>query len=700
MLYVYGLFSQPVTKGPALISGLSHQLYVPVTNPYTQEFAQRTGWANNPLYPLTQGFTANTWRAFAHGGLDLFAHGDNNSTPRRIDNRYLHASTGLEGEFANEIFYDFGLTYNQTHARNTNPDILLYRVQEALNGFGGPNCNARDLNPNRLGTQNPALAGVGDCMWFNPFATNFAGQPVLGLNNPNYDPSAQNPDELIRWFFNDRYQESVSWNVTADMVFSGMTGLELGGGNVAWAVGSQWRQTKLRQTVPDPFYNGSVPCQWPAEFGQVPLPPEDPNYRGCTPDEPGPFQFFDTNEPSQTSQDQVSVFGELNIPILDNLYTTAAVRYERFTGGLDSTVYKLSGKWDATDSLAFRTSYGTNYQAPGAGITPGNISSGTVSFNRAGGAWRGSQTFTRSDIEPEEATVWSAGAIWQSEGFTPGSDLQVIVDYFSIETENELGLLASTNQIANAVFSIPPSGSGPVPNNGSALADCSHPLVNRVTFNGDCIQGVTTANDFAIIRSDYGNGPGQSTAGYDLQLRYNMPAFAGDLRLSATATYISKFEYTETVLDGYILDPGADRRGFLNFATIANAVSKVRGNFSTNYSQGDHNFRLVFNYISGVDDDRFFNDDGSVVGAAALTPAGLQPGTSDPFGPSMFGVRGKDWVTADFHYVVDLPWATLNASIVNLADKLPPASRQELGYDPRIGNPMGRTFQVGLRKTF
>ena len=106
-------------------------------------------------------------------------------------------------------------------------------------------------------------------------------------------------------------------------------------------------------------------------------------------------------------------------------------------------------------------------------------------------------------------------------------------------------------------------------------------------------------------------------------------------------------------------------------------------------------------YVSGVKDERFYNADGSRVGDAALTPAGFQPGTRTPFGPSTYGVDGKDWVVADFHYTVDLPAeTTLTASIVNVFDEMPPESRQELGYDPRIGNPLGRTFEIGLRKQF
>jgi iron complex outermembrane recepter protein len=701
--HAYGSPSQPVIRGPAIATGATYQLYVPTTNPHVAEFMERSGWSSNPLSAFTQGFTPITYRAFAHGGLDVFAYGNNQSTPRKIENKYWHATAELVGEFDNGIAWDLGVTYNQSLLSNDNPDIALYRVQQALNGFGGPNCNVPDLDPNRFGTQNPALAGTGSCLWFNPFASNFAGQPVLGLANPSHVPGSENSEDLVRWIFNDRYQETNAWSITTDLVFSGLAPMvELPGGPIAWGTGVQWRQTKLRQSVPDPLYNGGQLCPWPNDQGQVPLPTDDPNFNGCTPDNPGPFQFFGINTPSATDQRQYSIFGELNFPILDSVYMTAAVRHERFEpADLDATVYKVSGKWEITGNLAVRGSYGTNYQAPGADIIPGDLTNAVNSYTIAGGNWRGAQTFTRSDIEPEEATVWGVGAIWQSQGFTPDSTFRLIVDYFDIETENELGFLATANDIASSVFSISPGGPGaPVPTNGTALADCSHPLVGRVTFNGDCVQGETTAADFSSIRRDFGNGPGQLTAGFDVQTSYSFPLYAGYLGLGLTATRVTKFEFTETTLDGFVLDPGADRLGNLNFATIGLASSKWRANFNANYSQDIHNIRLVLNYISGVKDERFFDDDGNLAGAAALTPAGRQPGTTDPFGPSLFGVRGKDWISADLHYVVDLPWVTVGASIVNIADRDPPDSRQELGYDPRIGNALGRTFELSLRRQF
>jgi iron complex outermembrane receptor protein len=235
---------------------------------------------------------------------------------------------------------------------------------------------------------------------------------------------------------------------------------------------------------------------------------------------------------------------------------------------------------------------------------------------------------------------------------------------------------------------------------GARLANCSHPLIGRVTFNdGPCVQDVTTAQNFASIRTDYANGPGQHTAGFDLQVNYGIGVGPGRLRLGLNVTKVTMNETTATILDGFEVKGPDDRLGYLNFATVGVAQPEWRGNVNANYSWDDHNLRLVLNYVSGVDDERYINDDGSL-NTDSLTPAGRQPGTNLLFDASTFGVFGEDWKTADLHYLWRASWATLGVSVLNITDEDPPASRQEFGYDPRLGNPLGRQFEVTLRKDF
>ncbi len=694
---VYGSPAQPVIRGPAMATGATNQFYIPITNPHAAAFAARTGAPG-----AAQGFTPTTYRAFAHGGNPLWKarFGDGYGTPSKIDNQVWRISSGINGTLGDwagafsDVGYDFALTYNQAITYADAADVIGFRLQEAMSGFGGVGCNAPDLDPNRFGTQNPGLAGKGACQWWNPFATNFPNQPDRGLTNPQYVAGTENPLDLIDWIFDSRAAENTSSSITADLVFNGMSGINLPGGEIGWAIGGQVRQLENREQSFGDLFNGNTPCDWPdgttsqngvgsPALESNPVSTADPAFRGCTPDRPGPFVFFGIDPPDYTDQQQYSYFGELQIPVLDTLNFQAAVRREEFSGGLGATVYKVSGKWDVFGPLSLRGSYGTNYVAPPVGIVPGEVTNAVRSYGIAGGNWIGAQFITDSSIVPETATAWNVGAIWQSQGFAPDHDFRVIVDYFNIETEDEIGQLADPNQIANLVFNDidgvdPASGDTIVGSStNGAITTCDpavQPLLNRVTFNSPCFVGMRAVGNFASISTVFGNGPGQTTNGFDYQISYDMPVGPGDLGLSLTATQVTELLTGPTSLDGVVISTGDDRLGTLNFQTVASAAPEWRANFSANYNMDQHNFRFGANFVSAVQDER----------------AGVQ-----------FGENGEEWLTYDFTYLFDLTdTLRLTASVQNITDEDPPPAQEELGYDPRLGNPLGRTFELGVKKTF
>lgn len=751
---VFGSPAQPVIRGPAVSTGATYQFYVPSTNPYASAFLDQqvaNGGMSQGIRNATGGLAALTYRAFAHGGNPFLGEGNGYGVPSKIDNQIWRVSGGINGNLGewagplSEVGYDLALTYNQSISYADSPDVIGYRLQDALAGFGGPSCSLPDQNPNQFGIQNTSVAATAaaraafNCYYWNPFASAFANQPELGLDNPRYVAGAENRADVAKWLFDARATETVNSNLTADLVFNGDSPITLPGGTIGWALGGQVRQIEFREVVNSDLYNGNTPCDTPpgqtigvvtpdgpdagtdpdvSPTPNIPRAITDPLFTGCTLDAGGPFVFFGTNPPDYADQQQYSLFGELQIPVFDNLNFQAAVRREEFSGGLGSTVYKVSGKWDVWGPLSIRGSYGTNYQAPPAGLIPGDIANGVNSFTRASGAWLGAQTVTRADIVPETATAANMGVIWQSQGFAADHDLRVIVDYFDIETEDELGLLASANDIAAGVFRYGASAAGlanptdanafadrqgqtlsgsTAVNNGTAYADCSHPLVasGRVSFNGGgCTQGTTQANALNSIRTDYGNGPGQHIAGFDVQINYSLPVAGGDLTLGFTATQVTKDENSASTIDGFEIKPIDDRLGDLNFATVGDASPELRGNIFANYRMDQHNFRLTMQYISGVDDER---------GPIALD--GYLPGTTNPSSttanPNSFGVEGDEWMTFDFTYLFELTEdLRFTASVNNILDKDPPYSRQELGYDPRQGNPLGRTFEIGVKKSF
>ncbi|HEV7693619.1 MAG TPA: TonB-dependent receptor [Hyphomonadaceae bacterium] len=707
---VFGSPSQPGNvRGPGLAQGGTSQYYVPAAtnasyaaNPYVAQALADAGYV---LPAGTQGFTMTSFRPFAHQGNPVLGEGEGFGTPSKIDNQIWRISTGLKGNLGDwagafsDIGYDFAATYNQSTLYNDTPDVLGYRLQQALAGFGGPNCNAADLDPVRLGTQNPGAAGTNGCLWFNPFSSSFTAQPELhkqnsrsgtnrGLALPAGVSSWENSQDLVRWIFGpSRYVETMNNDLTIDMVFNTETPLALPGGNVGIAFGGQWRQVETRQTVPNSLNNGATPCEWPIEYGQVPRVPTSPQFNGCTPDGPGPYIFFSPTTPNYADRQSTSFFLESSIPITSDLNIQAAVRREDFSGGLGATVYKVSGKWDVFGGpLSLRASYGTNYAAPPITLVPGRVTNGVASITKAGSAWLGTQTITRGDVVPETAKVSNVGLLWNSQGLTPDSKLTVSLDYFDIKTEDQIGQLATTTQLANWIFG---ASSG---NTGTAtVLNCADPITQNYVLwqasattnnNGSCITGVTRASDINVLKLEFGNGPGQHTAGLDLAVDYEFPVGEADVTLGTTVTNVEIFQFTPTILGGVKIDSGDQRLGQLNFSTVAGAAPRWRGNVFGNINMGDHNLRATVNYVSHVTDER---------GNQALATGGT----------TSYGTAGEDFITLDLVYQLQLPnELTLTAGVQNALDQDPPEAREEFGYDPLLGDPLGRVIQFGIKKSF
>ena len=682
--------SLPTSRGPAQAQ-TGAELFIPRTNPYVNQFLADTG---STLAPTASGFTiagaaSSLYRTFAFQGTS--AYGDDTAL-NEYDYQGFRVSAGLAGRLgdwagmASNVNYDASLTYNQTITRLTAPDMLGHRVQQALSGFGGPNCSAPDLDAGRLGTQNPAAAGKNGCLWLNPFMTSFQSNPALGLLNPQSGSnrnlatpagvsSWENSQQLQRWLYDDRESETVATGLTLDLIFSGETGVDLPGGALAWAVGLQGRQLENRETVPSPFHNGSTPCQWP---GQDPIAAGRPGFTGC--EQAGPFVFFAPQTPERADQQQTAFFGELQIPVLDNLNLSAAVRNEEFSGGIGDTVYKVSGKWDVWGPLSVRGSYGTNYLAPPIGLQAGEVNNGVTNYALAGSQWLPSVTVTDAQIGPATATSWNAGVIWQSEGFAADHDLSIIIDYFNIETGNEFRSLATTNQILNAVYSTT-----------DAFNACNHPLAGRVRYQdtpttpgGVCnplspptttpAATATLTTSLAGVSTVFGNGPGVLTDGIDYQINYSMPIGPGDFSIGATATQVLNLRDTAALLDGFTVEGASNRLGELNLLGAARAAPEWSVNAFTTYRFDEHVFRLQADWRSKVVDDR--------------------PG-------NQFGENGEDPVYIDLIYLFNVTEnLRFTAAVENIFDRDPAKYEIEYGYDARLGSALGRTIEVSLKADF
>jgi iron complex outermembrane receptor protein len=675
--------------GPLPATGGFSQFRVPRANPGFATFLAQNASQINPaalgLIAYADQVSSIFW---GPNGSPAWDPGEGTTPTTQLENWNAAAVfDGEFGEFGGEWLdtWKASLTYNLATSDTTQGDNVGYRIQQALNGFGGPNCNAPDLVPDRfdipgldangngvvsteefynvVGTQNPAAAGKNGCLWLNPFANAFPANGVFGNPNPRYVAGTENTRELALWLFDERQQEDVSNNLTIDALVSGGTPLELPGGQVAWAAGAQWRQSEVRESTTSPFLDpDDFPCQWPGQLpGQV----------GCAPTGESPYLFWTQDNQAKSDQQQYSYFGEFQVPVLENLSFQLAVRREEFPrSDLGATVYKVAGKYDPFNWLAIRGSFGTNYATPPANIVPGSINGGIVQITRAGNAYLRTETETLSGIKPETAEVANFGMIFTFDDMPLNGRLRFSADYFNFDIKDEIKTV-SHNAIVNSLVA-----------SSAAFVNCSSPVIDRITFrNGvgaaGCTQGTTIGSDITSVRSVFGNGPGAKTSGIDYDVSYGFDAFGGDLTASLTATQILTFDIAGFDLNGVPISTAYDALGFSNYSRDAGVVSEWRGNATLNYAFGNHNIRYVARHIQGVENE------------------------AQPVGTPLRFV--DDFTSHNLYYQWTLPWVedmTLSLSVENFTDQDPPFVPQQYNFDPWIGNALGRTFEIGLRKEF
>lgn len=645
--------SFPPTQGPRG-SGSANAFSVAPNNPGVAPFLSQTGLAaNDPANPIT-AVTAVFWRPF--GWLGNPADPDRGTGRGRANNKAYRFSGGIEHEFADNFRGQFYATWWRSDRRTAVPDMIGSRLQAALNGLGGPNCTG-------------TTPGANGCQWFNPFIN--AAQPISiqGLTNPNFVPGASNSVDLVNWVHvkNGTYQ--VEEQTVLDAIFSGETGIDLGGGPIAYAFGAQYRGNRWNSAPINPESDLNVnPCFVLGDRSCVGTPIEGV----------GSFIFLGGTRAERVTQEVKAVFAEVKIPVSTRLEVTAAARFEDYGGAVGSTFNpKGTVRWNATDWLILRGSVGTTFRGPRANQVARNQITSLAGIQAAANNFKSVDIFGNpNDLGPETAFTYNLGAVVKTGGFS------VSADYWSFDVNDRIATTPA-QAIATSV------ASGAVAANGTRFANCSSVLANLITFQGGCVQGTTTGFDISRVRTDWVNGPGIKVSGVDVSIDYKTGMLGGQLSVGAQGSFILNFKFEDFVFRGVLLQSGYQARGFTNYFRDPLTVSPFRANAWVNYNIDGFNARYQLRYVDGVRDDRCI---------------GLTNCASTSFGPTNFGATVNAFTQHDIHFQYDLPFegvkTQLQFSVENFTNANPPASRLEPSYDPFIGNPLGRVFRFGARVQF
>ena len=687
------------TAGQLAAALASPNFYIPLQNP-----GLATLRALNPTAAITTSSAAIggvyagslIWRPLSVGGNPLYFGRDKRGPAlgQREQDTY-RVSASLDGGLpwlGSDTHWNVAATMSETHAKNNTPDMLVDRLQLALEGLGSKTGETA-CNPNIVGNAGNAAA---HCYYLNPFSTGIERQAITGAANPQYaaalalDPRIVNSGALVDWIYGGERDSQFTAFKNTQLVFDALLNGTLpwklwAADPISWAVGGQFRKDTYESKGSAFTDNAVTPCIDTILNGD----------RTCA-GHNGPYGFYGNYANTHFAGETRSVFGELDIPVTDDIQVQAAARYEQIYGGSDTFNPKISVRWQALDWLALRGSVGTTFRAP----TLGNLSPNPVTVLAVApvtSAYTPFDTFGNGGkpagvvgLDPEKATSFNLGSIITFGNFTG------TIDYWHFDFSNPLGS-ESAGAILTAIF----------PNGAAGANNCANPayaaLISRVTFaNGACAALVGGVNNVARVRVNFINNGPQQTHGIDYAAQYVFDDVldGGDaLTLRVDGTYNINYRVSAQTIEGITVFGKYDAAGGVNIGLVGpGSLPRTKFAFNTNYADGPFNARFTMNYVGSMRDS--VNPTRAAIftvpqnGFSCVPPA--QPTTAACLSPA--GATIAPWITFDLalQYIWEEQNLQFNLTMDNLFDKDPPFARTDYSYDAFTANPYGRTIKFGV----
>ncbi|XOV90475.1 MAG: TonB-dependent receptor plug domain-containing protein [Pseudomonadota bacterium] len=463
--------------------------------------------------------------------------------------------------------------------------------------------------------------------------------------NPFYsaDPAQQNSQSVVN-FIRQRpaATELMDRLRLVDFVMAGDL-FKLPAGVVGVAVGGQYRQELSQSTPAEIFRLGDA---WGAAIA-----------------------------PTQYQRSVKAVFGELAVPVLDNMEMQLAVRYEDSGNGLSSTDPKIAFLYHPLDPLSLRASWGTAFIAPDGDQLAGPINCflGPVQDKILGS----SSSFTsvcvggNPDLEPESADVWNLGFTWNiSPGLTLG------MDYLNIDFRDRL-VFTSAQDIIN-LDEARMNGAG-VSGADWIASGQSDARIVRSTFDNSIVQ----------VNSGVSNATEMTYSSVDLSVDYNFSLKTlGAFTVSLDVSYINDYTYQLLPVSARVQGAGKQNDG----TGAVPPLPRVKSNAGVSWTKGNHAANVRFNHKSAVKYDSIVAGLAGFYGLSAFVP--------DEIG---------DWVQTDLQYRLTLsdlvPFGSdsetvFTVGILNAFDEMAQPIFHLGGYEARLQSPIGRQFYLRLTHDF
>nr|WP_315219267.1 TonB-dependent receptor [uncultured Duganella sp.] len=387
---------------------------------------------------------------------------------------------------------------------------------------------------------------------------------------------------------------------------------------------------------------------------------------------------FSASPAYDLERDNYGAFAEMFVPVVKTVELTLAGRYDtiesvknhianREMGNKESaSTYKVSARWQPSQSFLVRGSYGTGFKAPSmldigqplvsAGFTatpwkcPDNLAAENAAYCRPGVSQYNVISGGNENLKPEKSKQYTVGF-----RFEPTSSFYVQADLWDVRMRDAVSSVSESLIFNDPVFYRDLFTTFVEPGSGQTLWAKKTLSINI----------------------------GQThQQGIDWETTYRHRFGFGNLSTTLNGTYLMKSDRTEA----------GTKDVWVNSMNIFGSDDKVSFRhvirLATTLDTGAFSNSLIANYRNGYTD-------------ASATSFNLGLNKTETFRievPShlTFDWQGKWQATKEFG---------LRAGVKNLADRNPPlslraSSGHQIGYDPRYADPMGRTFYMTGNYTF
>ncbi|MGS2718966.1 TonB-dependent receptor domain-containing protein [Paraglaciecola aestuariivivens] len=365
------------------------------------------------------------------------------------------------------------------------------------------------------------------------------------------------------------------------------------------------------------------------------------------------FLFLGGVNTVDESRATYALFVESEVPLAEGLDLNAAVRYEVLDTA-NSFDPKLSIRYQLTDNIIVRASASTSFREPSlAQFYAQNVNTkgiqdfvldanGNFVLDANGQITpRGGTLFVREtqngsqDLEPEQATNYNYGIVWNSDA------IQARLDFWKVDYKDVI-------TIEDA--------------NGKLLADPDGEDIIRL------VPGDPTSELTGVI-TNYFNAETIDASGIDFEATYALDVSEGELEFKVAAAHILNYEVP---LNGV----STDVSGLFNHNNFVRSMPKTKGNLSVQWKNDQHSIYARLNYVSDYTNTRV------VPASTGLTDK------IDSYSP----------VDVQYRYNMELGEgaAEVTLGLINVFDQAPPEvyDAANFSYDPKHHDPRGRLFYI------